>query len=82
MQGQSRLSAAGGTSNRREIDQMSNDIEVNDDFTDSDPVLLWTTIRPWAALNISCWDFLCDKARVAEYPNHKKIEYWIRHKNY
>ena len=72
------------TTRKPEIDQMSNDIEVNDDFTDSDPVLLWTTIRPWAALNISCWDFLCDKARVAEYPNHstKKGNYTLRSQTY
>ena len=45
-----------------------NDLEANEDIADSDPVLVWTAIRPWAASNISCWDFLCDKAKWAERP--------------
>ena len=42
--------------------------EVSDNALDTDPVLVWSSVRPWAALNISCWDFLCDKAKWAEYP--------------
>ena len=41
--------------------------DINIGARTSDPLLMWSTIRPWAALNISCWDFLCDKAKWAEY---------------
>ena len=42
--------------------------EVIDNSLDTDPLLVWSSVRPWAALNISCWDFLCDKAKWAEFP--------------
>ena len=41
--------------------------DTNLDMRSADPRLMWSAIRPWAALNISCWDFLCDKAKWAEY---------------
>ena len=46
--------------------------KMTEQSNESDPLLLWTSIRPWAALNISCWDFLCDKAKWAEYPGKCK----------
>ena len=52
------------------IDPKKTDVDnfdINIGARTSDPLLMWSTIRPWAALNISCWDFLCDKAKWAEY---------------
>ena len=46
--------------------------KMTEQSNESDPLFLWTSIRPWAALNISCWDFLCDKAKWAEYPGNCK----------
>ena len=55
----------------QEVDSQNiNNLEIGEDIADSDPLMIWTAIRPWAALNISCWDFLCDKAKWAEYPLH------------
>ena len=40
-----------------------------DNIYDTDPVIIWTSIRPWVASNISCWDILCDKGKWADYPS-------------
>ena len=40
-----------------------------DNIDDTDPVMIWTSIRPWVASNISCWDILCDKGKWADYPS-------------
>ena len=40
---------------------------MDENFCDTDPLLIWTSIRPWVALNISCWDILCDKAKWNTY---------------
>ena len=60
------------------------EFEMNEELTESDQVLVWTSIRPWAALNISCWDFLCDKAKWAEYPfdRNEKDQYNLNPKAY
>jgi hypothetical protein len=60
------------------------EFEMNEELTESDQVLVWTSIRPWAALNISCWDFLCDKAKWAEYPcdPNEKDQYNMNPKAY
>ena len=60
-----------GDIGKHEMDQENiNEFGMGEDFTDSDPFLVWAAIRPWAASNVSCWDFLCDKAKWAEYPFH------------
>ena len=40
---------------------------MDQNICDADPSLIWTSIRPWVALNISCWDILCDKAKWTTY---------------
>ena len=55
----------------QELDSQNiNNLEIGEDTADSDPLMIWTAIRPWVALNISCWDLLCDKAKWAEDPLH------------
>ena len=40
---------------------------MDQNICDADPSLIWTSIRPLVALNISCWDILCDKAKWTTY---------------
>lgn len=40
---------------------------MDENLRDTDSLLTWTSIRPWVALNISCWDILCDKAKWTTY---------------
>ena len=45
------------------------ELKMADNIYDTDPVMIWTSIRPWVASNISCWDILCDKGKWADYPS-------------
>ena len=69
-----------GTNNERGICEF----DINEEIADSDPVDVWNSIRPWASSNISCWDFLCDKARSAEYPyySNEKDQYILNSQAY
>ena len=69
---------------KNEDKEINSEFEMNEELTESDQVLVWTSIRPWAALNISCWDFLCDKAKWAEYPCYadEKDQYSLNSKAY
>ena len=60
------------------------EFDMNEEIADSDPVDVWNSIRPWAASNISSWDFLCDKARSAEYPcySNEKDQYILNSQAY
>ena len=40
---------------------------MDENLRDTDSLLTWTSIRPWVAQNISCWDILCDKAKWTTY---------------
>ena len=41
---------------------------MGDNTFETDPAIIWGSIRPWIASNISYWDFLCDKGKWASYP--------------
>ena len=74
-----------GDIGKQQINQENiNEFEIGEELTDTDPVLVWTAIRPWAASNISCWDFLCDKAKWAEYPfdSDKKAKHSLKSQTY
>ena len=45
------------------------ELKMADNIDDTDPVMIWTSIRPWVASNVSCWDILCDKGKWADYPS-------------
>ena len=48
---------------------LSTELKMADNIYNTDPAIIWTSIRPWVASNISCWDILCDKGKWADYPS-------------